>query len=154
MDLSSDGRTAAVPDRKRQGTGMAQSDENTGAVAAPSPSAPKDAVGQAPVVARWPWLRHWELWLALGTLLRVWRLDLTQFLDDQTGLMVLARQGILRHALPITGIPSSIQALNPPLSIYLLMPFTAFSANPLRVVGRQTAEAAGSFRRSSLTLAA
>jgi hypothetical protein len=136
MDLSSGGRTAAVPDRKRQGTGMAQSDENMGAVAVPLPTAPKDAAGQAPVVARWPWLRHWELWLALalGTLLRVWRLDLTQFLDDQTGLMVLARQGILRHALPITGIPSSIQALNPPLSIYLLMPFTAFSANPLPVV--------------------
>ncbi|HLY30430.1 MAG TPA: hypothetical protein VKQ36_05350, partial [Ktedonobacterales bacterium] len=71
------------------------------------------------------WLRHWEFWLALAVAvaLRLWRIDLTQFLDDQTALMTLARQGVLHSALPITGNPSSIGAYNPPLSVYLLMPF-------------------------------
>lgn len=82
---------------------------------------------------RWCWLRHWEFWLALalGAFLRLWQIGTTQFLDDQAGLMLLARESILHHALPLTGIPSSIGTLNPPLSVYLLLPFALFTANPL-----------------------
>jgi hypothetical protein len=128
----------AIPGGKRHSTGMANVEEGPGAVSltpiVPNPTTlgPVEATDGA----RWGWARHWELWLALAlaAILRVWRLDLTQFLDDQAGLMVLARQGVLRHVLPITGIPSSITALNPPLSVYLLMPFAAVSANPLPAI--------------------
>jgi dolichyl-phosphate-mannose-protein mannosyltransferase len=85
---------------------------------------------------RWVWARHWEFWLALalGAGLRLWRLDLTQYLDDQTRLMVLARASATRGLIPLTGIPSSIHTLNPPLSVYLLLPFAAFTADPMPVV--------------------
>ncbi|HEU0027245.1 MAG TPA: glycosyltransferase family 39 protein [Ktedonobacterales bacterium] len=84
----------------------------------------------------WVWARHWEFWLALalGAALRLWRLDLTQYLDDQTRLMVLARASVTHGLIPLTGIPSSIHTLNPPLSVYLLLPFAAFTADPMPVV--------------------
>ena len=86
--------------------------------------------------ARWLWLRHWELWLAvaLAAALRLWHIELTQFLDDQTGLMRLAREAFSQRALPVTGIISSIGTLNPPLSVYVLEPFAAFTADPMPAV--------------------
>ncbi|HEX6819230.1 MAG TPA: glycosyltransferase family 39 protein [Ktedonobacterales bacterium] len=89
--------------------------------------------GESSRQARWPWLRHWELWLAivLAAALRLWHIELTQFLDDQTGLMQLARGSFSLHALPVTGIISSIGTLNPPLSVYVLEPFAAFTADPM-----------------------
>lgn len=85
---------------------------------------------------RWRWMRHPELWLAvaLGAVLRLWALNSTEFLDDQASMMRLAREAVLRHALPVASIPSSIHTLNPPLSIYLLMPFTLLGADPLPAV--------------------
>ncbi|MGH2515640.1 MAG: glycosyltransferase family 39 protein, partial [Ktedonobacterales bacterium] len=85
---------------------------------------------------RWCWLRHWEFWLALalGAFLRLWQIGTTQFLDDQAGLYALARTSVLHGAFPLTGIPSSIGTLNPPLSVYLLLPFAALTANPLPAV--------------------
>lgn len=99
-----------------------------------SPAVAAPAVGG--VVARWQWARHWEFWLAvaLAAFLRLWRSDLAQFLDDQAGLMRLARAGILQGALPVASIPSSVGTLNPPLNVYLLMPFAYFSQNPLPAV--------------------
>ena len=90
---------------------------------------------KAAAPARWAWARHWEFWLALalGAALRLWRLDLTQYLDDQTRLMVLARASVTHGLIPLTGIPSSIHTLNPPLSVYLLLPFAAFTADPMPV---------------------
>lgn len=87
-------------------------------------------------LARRPWLIHWELWLAvaLAAALRLWHIELTQFLDDQTGLMRLARGAFSLHALPVTGIISSIGTLNPPLSVYVLEPFAAFTADPMPTV--------------------
>lgn len=84
----------------------------------------------------WQWARHIEFWLALAlaAYARLWHLELTQYLDDQTGLMALARTGITHHALPLTGIPSSVGTLNPPLSVYILMPFTAVSPDPFPAV--------------------
>lgn len=85
---------------------------------------------------RWCWLRHWEFWLALalGAFLRLWQLGTSQFLDDQAGMYTLARQGILHHAIPLTSIPASIGTLNPPLSVYLLLPFAAFTASPIPAI--------------------
>ncbi|HEV8191900.1 MAG TPA: glycosyltransferase family 39 protein [Ktedonobacterales bacterium] len=76
-----------------------------------------------------------DFWLviALAAFLRLWHLEVAQFLDDQTYLMQLARGAFLHGAIPVTGIPSSIGTLNPPLSVYLLMPFTLFTANPLPI---------------------
>lgn len=85
---------------------------------------------------RWPWLRHWEFWLtlAVGAFLRLWHLGTSQFLDDQAMLMSMARNSVLQHALPVTGIPSSIGALNPPFSVYLLVPFAFFTRDPFPAV--------------------
>ncbi|HEX3271509.1 MAG TPA: glycosyltransferase family 39 protein [Ktedonobacterales bacterium] len=79
------------------------------------------------------WLSHWELWLALllGGWLRLFALDRTSWLDDQTQLLDMARTAILRGMIPVTGIPSSVGFLNSPISIYLLLPIAAFTANPL-----------------------
>ncbi|MGH2517166.1 MAG: ArnT family glycosyltransferase, partial [Ktedonobacterales bacterium] len=86
--------------------------------------------------SRWLWLRYWEFWfaLALGAFLRLWQLGTSQFLDDQAILMSMARSSVVQHAIPITGIPSSIHALNPPLSVYLLMPFALFGKDPFPAI--------------------
>lgn len=85
---------------------------------------------------QWHWLCHPEFWLAvaLGAALRLWALNSTEFLDDQASMMTIAREAVLRHALPVASIPSSIHTLNPPLSIYLLMPFVLLGMNPLPAV--------------------
>jgi 4-amino-4-deoxy-L-arabinose transferase-like glycosyltransferase len=98
---------------------------------------PAAAQAQATAAAdRWIWVRCWDFWLALGlgAFLRLWHIETTQFLDDQTSLMTIARQGILHGALPVTSIPFSIGVLSPPLSVYLLTPFAAFGKNPLPAV--------------------
>ena len=92
-----------------------------------------------PLVARMrerlpEWLSHWELWLALllGGWLRLFALDRTPWLDDQTQLLDMAAPtAILRGMIPVTGIPSSVGFLNSPISIYLLLPIAAFTSNPL-----------------------
>jgi 4-amino-4-deoxy-L-arabinose transferase-like glycosyltransferase len=66
----------------------------------------------------------------MGAFLRLWHLDSAMFLNDQSILMTLAREAITLHALPVTGIPSSVGTLNPPFSVYLLVPFAAFGRNP------------------------
>jgi hypothetical protein len=88
----------------------------------------------ARLIKRLPdWLTHWEVWLALlvGGWLRLFHLDRALWLGDQTELLDMARTAIQRGLIPATGIPSSIGALNPPLSIYLLLPIAFFTANPL-----------------------
>ena len=79
------------------------------------------------------WLRHWELWVALavGAFLRLWQPGASQFLGDQAGLMQLARLSAQHGAIPVTGIYSSINTLNPPLSVYVLLPFAWLTRDPL-----------------------
>jgi hypothetical protein len=86
--------------------------------------------------AAWAWARHWEFWLAmaLAVFLRFWRIDLTQYLFDQSGLFGLARTSVTHGLIPLTGIPFSIQTLTPPWSIFALAPFAALSASPLPAV--------------------
>lgn len=96
-------------------------------------TAPATTRVEPPGSARWGWARQPEFWLAvaLAAFLRLWHVDFSQFLDDQAGLMRLARESVLRGALPLTGIRSSIGTLNPPLSVYILQPFALFTADPL-----------------------
>ena len=86
--------------------------------------------------SRWRWLREWEFWLALalGAFLRLWHLGQTQFLDDQSMLITLARESILRHALPVTSNLSSIGTYHSAFSIYLLMPFVLTTSNPFPAI--------------------
>ncbi|MGH2517221.1 MAG: ArnT family glycosyltransferase, partial [Ktedonobacterales bacterium] len=97
----------------------------------PAPETPVDKT-----TVRWDWACQWEFWLAvgLGAVLRLWQLGSTQFLVDQATLMTLARDAVLRHALPVASLPSSIHSLNPPLSVYLLVPFTIFGKDPFPAV--------------------
>lgn len=61
--------------------------------------------------------------LLVAAILRLVLLDQTSFLGDQAELLFLARSALAHHALPVTGIRSSIGTLNPPASIFLLLPF-------------------------------
>lgn len=61
--------------------------------------------------------------LAVGAALRLTFLGQTTFLGDQAELLALARSAAIHHSLPVTGIRSSIGTLNPPASVYMLMPF-------------------------------
>lgn len=61
--------------------------------------------------------------LLVAALPRLWRLGQTIFLDDQSALLALGRSALAHHALPTTGIRSSIGTLNFPASIYILLPF-------------------------------
>ncbi|HEX8727821.1 MAG TPA: hypothetical protein VF739_04320, partial [Ktedonobacterales bacterium] len=84
-------------------------------------------------VARFTWARYPEFWIIVlvAAFLRLWYLDHSQWLDDQAQLLTLARDAWLHGALPITGIRSSIGTLNPPLSVYILMPFFLFTKSPM-----------------------
>ncbi|HKV83000.1 MAG TPA: glycosyltransferase family 39 protein [Ktedonobacterales bacterium] len=98
--------------------------------------------------ARHDWLRHWELWVALavGACLRLWQPGADGFLGDQAGLMQLARLSIQHGAIPVTGIYSSISTLNPPLSVYVLLPFAWLSHDPLlAVISQECWNVAGVF---------
>lgn len=94
------------------------------AEAAPIPS---------PQPTRFAWARYPEFWIILlvAAFLRLWYLDHAQWLADQAQLMTIARDAWLHGQLPITGIPSSLHTFNPPLSIYILMPFFLFTKNPM-----------------------
>lgn len=61
--------------------------------------------------------------LAVGAALRLTLLGQTTFLGDQAELLALARSAAIHHSLPVTGIRSSIGTLNPPASVYMLLPF-------------------------------
>ena len=84
-------------------------------------------------IRRTPWLRYPEFWLivALAAFLRLWRIDLTEILNDQVQQLTLARGAWLHGALPVTGIAASIGSLSPPLTIYAATPFVAFGKDPL-----------------------
>ena len=102
--------------------------------------------------ARRDWLRHWELWVALavGAFLRLWQPGAGQFLGDQAGLMSLASQAVQRGAVPVTGIHSSINTLNPPFSVYVLLPFVWLSHDPLlAVISQECWNVAGSLSATS-----
>jgi hypothetical protein len=61
--------------------------------------------------------------LVIGALLRLWGLGSSPFLSDAAGIYSLAQDAVVRHALPVTGLISSILVYNPPGAIYLYLPF-------------------------------
>jgi 4-amino-4-deoxy-L-arabinose transferase-like glycosyltransferase len=111
---------------------MTETTTSTTATNRPQPSNDRAAWAGA-WLARIPWVRYPEFWaiVLVAALLRLWLLDHSQWLDDQAQLLTLARDAWLHGALPITGIRSSIGTLNPPLSVYILMPFFLFTKSPL-----------------------
>ncbi|HEV2457922.1 MAG TPA: glycosyltransferase family 39 protein, partial [Ktedonobacterales bacterium] len=111
-------------------TGMTASEQRQ-AVGGAEKAAPGDEAA-----TRWTWLRYPDFWIAvaLGAVLRLWALGSSNFLFDQASLMTLARQAVRLHLLPVTSMNYSVGILQPPLSIYLLIPFTLFGTNPLPAV--------------------
>ncbi|HEU5367225.1 MAG TPA: glycosyltransferase family 39 protein [Ktedonobacterales bacterium] len=105
----------------------------TGTSQAAQAGGKRTATGSPSRTGRFAWARYPEFWIILlvAAFLRLWHLDHAQWLDDQAQLLTLARDAWLRGALPVTGIRSSISTLNPPLSIYILMPFLLFTKSPL-----------------------
>jgi hypothetical protein len=61
--------------------------------------------------------------LALAAWGRLAHLERTGFVLDQAGIYAMARDAVARHALPATGIISSIQTFNAPAVIYAYLPF-------------------------------
>src|SRR5690348_3287370 len=100
--------------------------------AAPHADTPSRAQAFRTRIAQIPWLRYPEFWLvvALAAFLRLWRIDLTEILNDQVQQLILARGAWLHGALPVTGIAASIGDLSPPLTIYTSVPFVALGKDP------------------------
>ena len=99
----------------------------------PAISTPMRKPEPARDAARSGWARNWEFWLAvaLAAFLRLWHIELTQFLKDQVDLMMLTRPAIIHGVLPITATYSSIGTYHPPMAVYFLLPIYAFTTNPL-----------------------
>lgn len=79
------------------------------------------------------WLTTWEIYpiLLAASFLHFYQLGITEFDQDQSALFGLARNAVLHGLLPATSNTASIQIVNPPISIFLLMIPAAISANPL-----------------------
>ena len=68
--------------------------------------------------------------LLVGAILRLALPLDASFLSDQSQMLIIGQSAVAHGALPVTGIRSSIGTLNPPASIFLLLPF-AVLGNPL-----------------------
>jgi hypothetical protein len=79
------------------------------------------------------WLTTWEIYpiLLASGFLHFYQPGITEFDQDQSALFGLARNAVLHGLLPATSNTASIQIVNPPFAIYLLMIPAAISANPL-----------------------
>jgi 4-amino-4-deoxy-L-arabinose transferase-like glycosyltransferase len=78
-------------------------------------------------------LRAWEVYVIvlIAALLRFYRLDTTQFDDDQAKIFHMAYDAVHQGMLVATANGASLHLLNPPATIYFLMLPAAISANPL-----------------------
>jgi hypothetical protein len=79
------------------------------------------------------WLHAWEIYLIvlIAALLRLYRLDTSEFAGDQTLLFRLAYDVVHYGLLPATSNGSSIKTGNAPISVYFLMLPVLFSSDPL-----------------------
>ncbi|HVU66458.1 MAG TPA: glycosyltransferase family 39 protein [Ktedonobacteraceae bacterium] len=79
------------------------------------------------------WLTSWEMYLIvlLASFLRLYRIDTTQFSYDQANIFNMAYSALHHGMLVATSNYSSLENLNPPAIIYLLMPPAIFSSDPL-----------------------
>lgn len=65
--------------------------------------------------------------LLVGAVLRLLWLGDTSFLGDQAQLLAVGQSAALHRAFILTGIPSSLGSLNPPVSTWLYAPFALVS---------------------------
>src|SRR5258707_13977911 len=90
-----------------------------------------------PLPAKWRLqpglLLSWEMYLVMlvAGFLRLYRIDTTEFNLDQANIFRVAYDAVHHGMLVAASNQSSIGTINPPAIIYLLMPTTFFSANPL-----------------------
>ena len=77
-------------------------------------------------------LLTWEIYciVALAAFLRLYAFTTTEFDNDQAAVFGMARHAVVHGLVPVTANLASINILNPPATIYLLMPGAVFSANP------------------------
>jgi hypothetical protein len=68
--------------------------------------------------------------MALTLFLRLWRLDLVQFKDDQAALLRMAEDMVRLGRVPLAGMTSSIGVPLAPTFEYLLAPIVAVSRDP------------------------
>ena len=94
----------------------------------------KESMGQSSQrAALLRWLFSWEVYLIFGVaiFLHFFQLQTTEFDTDQADLFRMARDAVAHGLLPLTSNNSSINILNPPGFLYVLMPSAALSAQPL-----------------------
>ncbi|HEY2596754.1 MAG TPA: hypothetical protein VGK33_22900, partial [Chloroflexota bacterium] len=81
---------------------------------------------------------YWVAAIAIVVLtifLRLWRLDLVQFRDDQAALLRLAEDMVRLGSVPLSGMTSSIGIPLAPSFEYLLAPIVAISRDPRVATG-------------------
>lgn len=78
------------------------------------------------------WMLMWEIYplVCIATFLRFYQFPTTEFDADQAAIFSLARNALVHGQIPVTANLSSINILNPPATVYLLMPGALFTANP------------------------
>lgn len=103
-----------------------------------SPLKQASSTGEAtPPKSRWaalrPWLLSWEIYIIVivAAILRLYRMDTSEFSGDQTILFRMAYDAVHYGLIPATSNGSSIHTMNPPLAVYLLMIPAAISPDPL-----------------------
>ncbi len=79
------------------------------------------------------WLLSWEIYLIVlvAGFLRLYRIDTTEFDDDQAAVFRMAHDAVSHGLLVATSNIASIHIYNPPAIIYFFMLPAAFSADPL-----------------------
>jgi hypothetical protein len=84
--------------------------------------------------SRWFWVCAAAI-VVLATFLRLWRLDLVVFRDDQATLMRLAEDIVRLGSVPLAGMTSSIGFPLPPTFEYFLAPIVALNRDPRVATG-------------------
>jgi hypothetical protein len=84
--------------------------------------------------SRWYWVAAAAI-MVLTIFLRLWRLDLVQFKDDQATLLRLAEDIVRLGRLPLAGMTSSIGIPLAPTFEYMLAPIVAVNRDPRVATG-------------------
>ncbi|MBV9582829.1 MAG: hypothetical protein JO057_29955, partial [Chloroflexi bacterium] len=79
--------------------------------------------------SRWYWIAVVGI-LLLTLFLRLWRLDLVQFKDDQAALLRLAEDMARLGRVPLVGMTSSVGIPLAPSFEYFLAPIVAVNRDP------------------------
>lgn len=98
---------------------------------------PPSAGTESSPAGRWarirPWLLSWEIYsiVIVAAILRLYRMDTSEFSGDQTILFRMAYDAVHYGLIPATSNGSSIHTMNPPIAVYFLMIPAAISSDPL-----------------------